>query len=89
MGLGLSVGGVLAAAFGVGTPPPAAEADNEADKVHEKDSNAPAEVNAVDQAGRGLIMGNVFTSVLSGDRLYALEATVLAARGRNMEATGK
>ena len=37
MGLGLNVGGVVAAAFGVGTPHPAAEAGDRANEVREND----------------------------------------------------
>ena len=66
MGLGLNVGGVLAAAFGVGTPPPVTEAGDRANKVRknddkvdkdERDGNAPEEADAADQAGRGLNQG--------------------------------
>ena len=57
MGLGL---------FGVGTPPPAAEAGDRAEEVREnddkvdkdeRDGNAPEEADAADQAGRGLNQG--------------------------------
>ena len=58
MGLGLNVGGVLAAVFGVGTPPleEVRENDDKVDK-DERDGNAPEEADAADQAGRGLNQG--------------------------------
>jgi len=56
MGLGLNVGGVLAAAFGVGTSPPAAEAG---DRVESRGGPRKRRQGRQgrDQAGRGLNQG--------------------------------